>query len=86
MEVVDVMPLCHEMMVALPYVKHLVGEYDKVGIYNELGLKAVIGGPPEAAPQIRDVAGDVPRLGLVIVHQDIQDWITITIANDKLIL
>ena len=58
-EVVDVMPPCYEAMVALPHVKHLVGKYGKVGIYGELSLKAVVGRLLEAAPQIRNVAGDV---------------------------
>ena len=47
------------VMVSLLYVKHLAGKYGKVGIYGELGLKAVVGGPLEAVSQIRDVAGDV---------------------------
>ena len=46
MEVVDVMPPCHESMVALPQVKHLASEYGKVGIFGVLGLKAVVSGPP----------------------------------------
>ena len=58
-EVVDVTPSCCEAMVALPHIEHLVGEYGKVGIYNKLGLKAVIGGPLEATLEIEDVPGDI---------------------------
>ena len=58
-EVVDVTPPCYEAMVALPHIKHLAGEYGKVRISGELGLKAVDGGLLEATPGIKDVAGDV---------------------------
>ena len=84
-EVVDVMPPCREVMVALPHIKHLAGEYGKVGIYGKLGLKTVVGGLPEVAPGIRDVSRDVEQFGLIVVHRDIQHSIAITIANDKLI-
>ena len=67
-EVVDVMPPCHEAMVAFPHVKHLANEYGKVGIYGKLGLKAVVGEPLEAALGIRNVARDVQQLGLIVVH------------------
>ena len=58
-EVVDVTPPCYEAMVALPYVKHLASKFNKVWIFGELDLKAVVGKPLEAAPRIRDVVRDV---------------------------
>ena len=58
-EVVDMMPPCREAMVAFLYVKHLVSKYGKVGMCGKLDLEAIIGRPPEAALQIRDVIGDV---------------------------
>ena len=85
-EVVDVTPPCRDAMVALPHVKHLASKYSKIGIFGELGLKAVVGGPPKAAPRIKDVARDVKRLRLVVVNRDIQHPVAVTIACDKLIL
>ena len=81
-EVVDMMPPCRNAIVSLPHVKHLADEFGKVEIFGKLSLKAVVGGLPEAAPQIKDVE----RLRLVVVDRDIQHPITITIACDELIL
>ena len=55
-------------MVSFLHKKHLANKYSKVGIFDELDLKAVIGGLLEAAPQIKNVVGDVQRLGLIVVH------------------
>ena len=85
-EVVDVKPPCHEALVSLPHVKHLAGEYGKVGIIGELGLKAVVGGRLEAAPQVGDVARDIQQFCLVVVYRDIQHPVAIMIASDELIL
>ena len=85
-EVVDMMPPCRNAMVSLPHVEHLAGKFGKVGIFGELGLKAVIGGLPEVAPGIKDVARDVKQLCLVVVDGDIQHLVAVTIAYDELIL
>ena len=85
-EVVDMTPPCRNVMVSLPYVKHLAGKFGKVGIFGELSLKAVVGGLPEAALGIKDVARDFKQLRLVVVDGDIQHPVAVTIAYDELIL
>ena len=79
-------PPCRNAMISLPHVKHLASKFGKVGIFGELGLKAVVGGLLEAAPRIKDVARDVKRLRLVVVDGDIQHPVAVTIACDELIL
>ena len=58
-EVVDLTPSSFEAMVSFPHIKHLANKYAKVEIYGELGLKVVVGRPPEAVLRIRDVVVDV---------------------------
>ena len=84
--VVDMTPPCCNVMVSLPHVEHLAGKFGKVRIIGKLGLKVVVGGLPEAAPRIKDVARDVKRLRLVVVDGDIQHSIAVTIACNKLFL
>ena len=86
MEVVDMMPPCRDAMVALPHVKHLASKYGKVRIFGKLSLKAIVGGPPEAALRIKDVTRVVEQLRLVVVNRDIQHPVAVTIASDELIV
>ena len=67
-KVVDVMPPCCEAMVALPHVKHLASKYNKVGICSKIGLEVVVSRPPEVAPQIKIVVGDIQQLALIVVY------------------
>ena len=85
-EVVHMTPPRRNAMVSLPYVEHLAGKFGKVRISHKLGLKAVVGRLPKAAPQIKHVARDVKCLRLVVVDGDIQHPVAVTLACDKLIL
>ena len=58
MEVVDMMPPCRNAMVSLSHVEHLAGKFDKVGIFGELDLKAVIGRLPEESKILLEMSSD----------------------------
>ena len=85
-EVVHMTPPRRNVMVSLPHVEHLARKFGKVRISHKLGVKAVVGGLPKAAPGIKHVARDVKCLCLVVVDGDIQHLVTVTIACDELIL
>ena len=85
-EVVHMTPPRRNAMVSLPHVEHLARKFGKVRISNKLGLKAVVGELPKAAPGIKHVAHDVKCLRLVVVDGDIQHPVAVTIACDELIL
>ena len=85
-EVVHMTPPRRNSMVSLPHVEHLARKFGKVRISHKLGLKAVVGGLPKAAPGIIHVARDVKCLHLVVVDGDIQHPVAVTIACDELIL
>ena len=71
-EAVHMTPPRRNSMVSLPHVEHLARESGKVRISHKLGLKAVVGGLPKAAPGIIQIARDIKCLRLVIVDGDIQ--------------
>ena len=78
-------PRCNSM-VSLPHVEHLARESGKVKIGHKLGLKAVVGGLPMAAPRIIQIARDIKCLRLVVVDGNIQHPVAVMIARDELVL
>ena len=85
-ETVHMTPRRCNSMVSLPHVEHLARESGKVRIGHKLGLKAVIGGLPMAAPRIIQIARDIKCLRLVVVDGDIKHPVAVTIARDELVL